>query len=838
MARTQESSGSRGLGPDGGAGDLVPHTATGIAGGGRAAAVAGPRLDSKLLAGEWRRLRQAATAVAIFTSPMFFVILYDRVGISLVGALAATVGAVIAFRGLVDVTARRWLPWPSMYGVDRDTAEEDVVARRRTWFWRSIYRKVFFVVVFLAVVGAIVALAGHHSYWGGVTRIFHVLGTIGGFLPTVALLVIFYGFINVVILIGPLLIANLRQVRGYEPGDAKWGVEMEDVRGQAEPKEEVARVVRLWQSGEEFEKAGGKRERGLLFLGAPGTGKTMLAKAIATNFNCPFVTIPGSGFAATFIGVDVMVVMYLIRKAKKLARKWGGQCIVFIDEIDAVGSRRASLGTGTAGGGMGSAQPMPLGSQNFEDYCFFGPWGALTPTGDLILETRVWRERIFASRDVPRGPLVPPVLAKPAEWIQRVMFPGMFGGGYGGLALNQLLVQMDGIGEAPFMRRFFTNRINTILDAVYLVPRKIRGMSLRLPPPGQTPEQVFFIGATNVPIDRLDPALIRPGRMGRHVWFRTPTLDDRKDIFNLYLAKVDHEPNLDTDRRRDELARITNGYSPAMIEQVCSLALTYSHADGRRLFGWPDIVEAMTTVEAGTAVAIDYVPAETKAVAIHEAGHAVNGHLYMKDVLSTRLSIRKRGESLGHHQAIQTEERFSSWRSEEFSKLVWTLGAMAAEHVFYGENSTGVGGDVMSATSRAAWMVGMCAMGPNHIDLNGRFSAAEDAAAEREKLLSRFEDLGVQIMNRANMSGPYSQDPIAAVLGDRDKRKAVAALLGQAYVTAYVTIAANRDRVEKIAEVLIKHKEMHGDEVVELLNSVDLVRPEIDLLDERVWPPV
>jgi ATP-dependent Zn protease len=560
----------------------------------------------------------------------------------------------------------------------------------------------------------------------------------------------------------------------------------------------------------------------------------MLAKAIATNFNCPFVTIPGSGFAATFIGIDVIVVMWLIRKAKRLARKWGGQCIVFIDEIDAVGMRRASLGAGPTGGGMGSR----LGSQSFEDYCFFGPWGALTPTGDLILETRAWREKLFASREVPSGPTVPPLLAKPAEWIQRVMMPGMFGGGYGGLALNQLLVQMDGIGEAPGFRRFFTNRINTVLDAVYLVPRKVRGVSLRLPPPGPATEQVFFIGATNVPIDRLDPALIRPGRMGRHVWFRTPTLEDRKDIFGLYLAKVDHEPDLDTERRRDELARITNGYSPAMIEQVCSLALTYSHADGRQIFGWPDIVEAMTTVEAGTAVAIDYVPEETRAVAIHEAGHAVNGHLYMKDVLSTRLSIRKRGESLGHHQAIQTQERFSSWRSDEFAKLVWTLGAMAAEHVFYGENSTGVGGDIMSATARAAWMVGYCAMGPNSIDLNGHFASAEDEAEERAKLLARLEEIGVQIMRRAGSGGPYEEDPIGGTLNDRDKRKAVTALLGQAYVTAYATVLANRERVEQIAEELIKCKEMHGDEVVELLNSVSLVRPEVNLLEERTWPPL
>src|SRR6202008_2691454 len=111
------------------------------------------------------------------------------------------------------------------------------------------------------------------------------------------------------------------QIRGFEPGDANWGVELADVRGQAEAKAEVSKGVDLWQSGEAFEAAG--RERGILFHGAPGTGKTMLAKAIATGFNSPIVTIPGSGFAQTFIGVDALIVRYLGRKAKRLASKWG-----------------------------------------------------------------------------------------------------------------------------------------------------------------------------------------------------------------------------------------------------------------------------------------------------------------------------------------------------------------------------------------------------------------------------------------------------------------------------------------------------------------------------------
>jgi ATP-dependent Zn protease len=780
-------------------------------------------IDATSLAGEWKRLRRAATAVAVFTSPMFFVVLYDRIGLPLGWAVLATVGSVIAFRGLVDVASRRVLPWPSMYGVSREVAEEDVVARRRTWFWRSVYRKLFFLAVLIFAIGGIIALAGHHTWIGGVGAIFNAFGSISGSIPGLLVYVFFLFFVNTFILFGPLLVANLRQVRGYEPGDAKWGVQMEDVRGQAEPKEEVARVVRLWQSGEEFEKAGGKRERGLLFLGAPGTGKTMLAKAIATNFNCPFVTIPGSGFAATFIGIDVIVVMWLIRKAKKLAKKWGGQCIIFIDEIDAVGTRRQSIAGAT----------NDIGSVSLEDYCFFGPWGSLTPTGDLIIETRAWRERLFAERHAARPTPVPPIFAKPAEWVERIVFPGMFGGAGGGLALNQLLVQMDGIGEAPIFRKAMTNRINTLLDAVYLIPRKLGNVPLRLPAPQPSGEQVFFIGATNVPIERLDPALIRPGRMGRHVWFRTPTKNDRLDIFDLYLGKVAHEPDLDTDRRRDELARITNGYSPAMIEQACSMALTYSHADGRPEFGWSDIVEAMTTVESGTAEHLEHTPEDERALAIHEAGHAAASHVLMEeDVLSTRLSIRKRGSAFGHYMGMEKDERFQQFRSRMLGGLIVTLGAMAAEHVFYGENAQGVGGDVQSATSRAALMVGVWGMGSEPVHLRGSLEPDD----RTEHVLRRFERIGTTIMNRASGSGMLDQDPVGSILRNPDKRTAAAQLLGQAYVMAYALMAVNKEPIERIADELIERKEIYGDDVTQMLDRVGLKRPQIDLMDEATWP--
>ena len=264
------------------------------------------------------------------------------------------------------------------------------------------------------------------------------------------------------------------------------------------------------------------------------------------------------------------------------------------------------------------------------------------------------------------------------------------------------------------------------------------------------------------------------------------------------------------------------------------MALTLAHSDGRREFRWEDMIEAMTTIESGTAQQVEYVAQETRAVAIHEAGHAVASHVYMEDTLSTRLSIRKRGNSLGHHQAIEKDERFSSWRHEEFANLVWTLGAMAAEHVFYGENSSGVGGDVQSATARAAWMVGMCGMGPEPVDLRGR--VPDDEVEEREDaIMKRFERIGERIINRGQ-SGGIAGDPFATVLADRGKKQAATQILGQAYLAARCLVEANRDAVERIAEVLIQRKELHGDEVVELLDEQHLVKPEIDLTDPDIWP--
>jgi ATP-dependent Zn protease len=775
--------------------------------------------DQLALQREWRRLSRAATFVAVLTSPVTFAFFYVENDWPLFWSLLATIAFVVAFRGFMDVLAHRMIPRASLYGAGRELVEEDIVSRRRVWYWRTKFWRLLWLGIFVGIVLVAMAIFGvsFSQVANALVAALPLLLGLGLQLPLLF-------FINLMILFGPLLFFGLKQMKGYEPGDADWGVKLDDVRGQHEGKDEVKKVIELWSAGDEFRAAGGKPERGLLFIGAPGTGKTMLSKAIATSFNSPIVTMPGSGFAQTFIGMDVIIVMFLIRKARKLARKWGGTCMVFIDEIDAVGMRRQALG---------GARFQPVGAQI--ERPFYGEWGALTPTGDLIREDRAWREHVFALRAEQRPDAMPAGIANVRDRVNTYMFPGGMGGGQGQLALNQLLVQMDGVDEPPFVRKHVANRLNTFLDAMYFIPRKIGKLRLRLKPPRPRPEQVYFIGATNVPIDALDPALVRPGRMGRHIWFRTPTKDDRSDIFDLYLGKVSHDPELDRPERRDELSRMTNGYSPAMIEQVCSMALTYAHSDGRPEFDRADIVEAMTTIESGTAIGVKYVDEESRATAIHEAGHAVTSHVYMRNTISTRLSIRMRGRSLGHHQTISAEERFSEFRHEMVGDLVWGLGAMAAEHVFYGENTGGVGGDLQSATSRAAHMVGASGMGPEPLDLRGR--VPKELLDETEKkLMERFERIGIQIMNRASSGSTLQGDPIAVALGDPAKRRAAAQILGQAYMTALCCIRHNREATARIADVLVQKKELYGDEVVELLEESDLEAPVIDILDESIWP--
>ncbi len=154
-------------------------------------------------------------------------------------------------------------------------------------------------------------------------------GTIISFLPTAIMLALF------------VMIFKMQGLgekgKVYDDTERKTKVKFEDVAGLDEEKEEMIEIVDFLKRPEKFTKMGARVPKGVLLYGKPGTGKTLIAKAIAGEANVPFISMSGSEFIEMFAGLGASRVRKLFEKARKLA-----PCIVFIDEIDAIGSRRTS----------------------------------------------------------------------------------------------------------------------------------------------------------------------------------------------------------------------------------------------------------------------------------------------------------------------------------------------------------------------------------------------------------------------------------------------------------------------------------------------------------------
>jgi ATP-dependent Zn protease len=393
------------------------------------------------------------------------------------------------------------------------------------------------------------------------------------------------------------------------------------------------------------------------------------------------------------------------------------------------------------------------------------------------------------------------------------MMGGMMGGGM--MALNMLLVVMDGLDNPGYLRKAFRKAINGTLDALFIIPQRIPlgkgGIRLRIPPLKPPRYNIFFIGATNRP-QVLDEAVTRPGRFGRQIIFKMPDLEDRKDIADLYFSRVRHDTALDAPEWRNEFALITKGYSPAMIQQSMSVALMYAFEHHREQVTWEDMREAMANIEAGLAEPVKYTEREALATARHEVGHAVANRFFLPDMKSVRLSIRKRGGTLGHHQAVETEEMFSKFRGWLAGDIRWALGSIAVERVFYGENSQGVSHDLLSATQTAARMVGLWGMGP-------------DSRTDEEGL--RAQVIGERLLSKAAAMESMTEPSVdATILKDRDKARDVAQMLGSAYVDAWRLMVKNKETIDRLAHELVEKQELVGKEVDALLDTAHLQAPD------------
>jgi ATP-dependent Zn protease len=346
--------------------------------------------------------------------------------------------------------------------------------------------------------------------------------------------------------------------------------------------------------------------------------------------------------------------------------------------------------------------------------------------------------------------------------------------GTGGM-VNELLIQLQSFDSPPRGQRMvnhFKMAINNYLPSHRQLKKK--------PVPYSN---ILVIGATNR-ADTLDPALMRPGRFDRSLYFDLPSRAGRRELIDYFLIRRAHAEEMKREDLRDELAAMSLGYSPAMLEHILDEALVWAIREGRKQLSWKDIQRARLSEEIGLAQPVAYTIRERDLIATHEAGHAVAAYLCAKERRLEVLSIIKRRQALGLLAHSDAEERFTRSKSELEGTLKITLGGLAAELLFFGESGTGPASDLQTATELAAQMIGSFGMGNSLVSLE------------------------------AIQHGPYSSANIVAkVLSNEDTRKEVEEFLSRHKDQILFLLEKNRDLVEGLRDALLEHEELLGDDI-------------------------
>ncbi len=361
-----------------------------------------------------------------------------------------------------------------------------------------------------------------------------------------------------------------------------------------------------------------------------------------------------------------------------------------------------------------------------------------------------------------------------------------FGPGDAGSMVNELLIQMQSFDSPPFGQRLK----NFALDLINMfLPSKNQ---LRK---GSTPyNNILVIGATNR-AEALDPALLRPGRFDRRLYFDLPSKAGRRELIDYFLERRAHSEEMDREELREELASMSLGYSPAMLEHILDEALVWAIRDGRRELNWRDVQRARLSEEIGLAHPVAYTEKEKEIIATHEAGHAVAAYLCARDRKLEVLSIIKRKQALGLLAHSDVEERWTKTRSELEATLKIALAGMASEQLFFGETGTGPSSDLTAATTLAAQMVGSFGMGSSLVSYDA--------------------------VDNGQHSSP---NIVAKVLTNEDTKKEVEDILRRHRDQVAYLLENNRDLVEGLRDALLEHDELLGDEIMAVIEKTMVER--------------
>ncbi|KAJ1523756.1 hypothetical protein ONE63_001589 [Megalurothrips usitatus] len=440
-------------------------------------------------------------------------------------------------------------------------------------------------------------------------------------------------------------------------GDGR-GVRFVDIAGMKEAKTEVMEFVDYLKKPEVYRRLGAKVPKGSLLLGPPGCGKTLLAKAVATEANVPFLSMNGSEFIEVVGGLGASRVRDLFKEARQRA-----PCIVYIDEIDAIGSKRSANDFGSS------------------------------------------------------------------EKIQTLL---------------QLLIELDGMANN---------------------------------------QGVIMLASTNR-AEVLDEALLRPGRFDRHILIAQPTLEERREIFEVYLNKLKLDnPSTHYSGR---LAQLTPSYSGADIANICNEAALHAAGLEQKEITAADLEYAVSRVKFGREKKERTIcPDDRKQIAYYQAGRTIAGWMLKNTDALMKVSIIQYTSGVGHMQHFRPAS-FLTFKEELYDRMIMYLGGKAAELLIFHENSTQAEADLKKVTQVAYNMVTV--FGMNDAVGEVSFPAPEDGQR-------RF----------------YSRKLQGII--DFEARK----LIAECFIAAEKLVKEHSDKLEKVASNLLEKETLSYEDICNLI---------------------
>jgi cell division protease FtsH len=579
---------------------------------------------------------------------------------------------------------------------------------------------VFWIAVIAIITGKIIHTSPIEALARGPQLLWHNL-------PFVLQIVVYF-FIIIIQFAGLFWFMSRGGVDVYFPADIQ--TRFADVWGQDHVLERVKENIIFLENPELVEERGGYVPGGVLLWGPPGTGKTLMAEAVAGETGKPYVFVDPGAFINMFMGVGILKVKGLFRKLRRLALRYGG-VIVFFDEADSLGNR----GMITQGGPGGQRAAAPTAATACHGFSYLS----------AQTQWQLAKDRVAATT-----PVKEPVVRR-SKQILGGMANGGNGGGMG--TLQALLTELSGLKKP----RGFVNR--------YL--RRVFGMRPKPPPK----YRILVMMATNMP-EALDEALLRPGRIDRIYKVGYPSKAGRIRTYEGYFAKVRNEL---TPEHMDKLATITPYATGATIKDLVNEALIHAIRDGRDVITWPDVIKAKQLKELGPPEDVEYIERERHAVAVHEACHALVAYRTRQHMEIDLATIEKGGNYLGMVASIPPEDQFTRWRSEFETDIQVALASLAGERMFFDrDSSSGVSGDLESATAVASYMEGYWGMGTTVSSYSatkqlvggtprGTLQTGKDTEAElRHALADRIEDnLGMLLSRTAEILTENRQHVLA-----------------------------------------------------------------------------